>query len=124
VYLIPPARKAFEDWVARVGVRPLEEPIFQTERGCVNGDHLTRLLKQAMKGAGIPLVGRDGRPRKPFHALRATFARVCLESGRPPQWVQGQLGHSSESSAMGVYGEWAEDAIAAEASRAVEFPDI
>jgi integrase len=126
VYLVPQARELFEAWLARVGMRPDDEPIFTAPRsgGYVNGLYATKVLKAAMIRADIPTVDKAGRARKPFHGLRATFTRICLESGRPAQWVQNALGHSAETLTTTVYGRWDEAAIAAEAARGAAFPDV
>ena len=65
---------------------------------------MTTLVKKAAEEAGIPEVGEGGRKRRPFHAYRATYARLCLEAGRDPQWVQKQLGHSDPDLTLNTYG--------------------
>jgi integrase len=123
LYLIPPARAVLEDWIAK---RPGfhhggTDPIFPAPRsgGRLNGQYLTRVVANAMEKATapIPSVGEGGRPRKPFHALRASYDRLMLERGRHPQWVQGQLGHSSADLTLNAYGAWSAEAQAAEADK-------
>jgi integrase len=83
VYLTAPARKVFEEWVRREGVQPDGAPIFPAPRsqGRLNGQYVTRLVAHAMVKADIPTKGKDGRSRKPFHALRSTFDRILRERG-------------------------------------------
>jgi len=121
--LIPPAVKLFESWTALVGVRPGASPIFSAPRGeRLNGQYVSRRVDDARDKAGIPDVGEGGRKRKPFHAFRATFDRICRELGLDPQWVQFQLGHSSADLTLNVYGRWSDTAMRAEAERAATFP--
>ena len=71
-----------------------------------------------MVTAGITTAdARTSKSRKPFHSLRATFARQQLEQGKNPQWVEAQLGHSSLQLTVGVYGAWSEEALRAEAAK-------
>jgi len=79
-------------------------------------------VDEARVKAGIPDVGEGGQKRKPFHAFRATYTRICREQGLDPQWVQFQLGHSSPDLTLNVYGRWSDAALRAEADRAAAFP--
>jgi integrase len=119
VYLIPAARAVFEAWLKSNEARDGSEPIFPAPRsgGRVNGQYLTRVVENAMEKAKppIPKAGKEERPRKPFHAFRATFDRLCLEAGRNPMWVQAQLGHSDPRLTLQTYGQWTESALQAEA---------
>jgi integrase len=121
LHLIPPARALFEMWVAEHGDRDDEQPIFPAPRsgGRINGQYLTRVVEKAMTNAKppIPKTGENGRPRKPFHAFRSSFDRICREQGRNPEWVQAQLGHSDPRLTLVTYGRWSEDALKAEAER-------
>jgi integrase len=119
INLIPPAVQVFEEWIAACGVQPDDTPIFNAPQGGrVARDYLTRLVDKARKHAGIPEVGEHGRKRKPFHAFRACFARLCREAGLDPQLVQTQLGHSDPALTLNVYGKWSEAALASEADKA------
>lgn len=128
LHLIPPARAILEAWVTRGDVRDGAEPIFPAPRsgGRINGQYLTRVVEQAMEKATppIPKAGKDGRARKPFHAFRATFDRLCLEAGRNPMWVQAQLGHSDPRLTLQTYGQWSDAALQAEADavESIGFP--
>lgn len=82
----------------------------------INSDYTWRVLERARKTAGIPKLGESGKPRS-VHSLRDTYARKMLETGRHPQWVQENLGHSDLELTMNVYGPWGKDARAAEAAR-------
>lgn len=120
VHLIPPARQLLEQWLVLAGDRPGDAPLFPAPRGeRLNGQYLTRVVATAMEKAKppIPKVGESGRPRKPFHAFRATFDRLCRERGLDPQWVQAELGHSDPRLTLQAYGQWSEVAKRAEADR-------
>jgi integrase len=108
-------------WVAERGGRGTDEPIFTSPRSHtrINGQYLTQIVERAMHTAKppIPKVAENGRPRKPFHALRSTFDRLCREQGRNPEWIQSQLGHSDPRLTLVTYGRWSEDALRAEAAR-------
>lgn len=126
VNLIAPAVALLEAHVAAEGVRPDDAPILQAPRSGehLNGQYLTKLVAAAAKAAGLPELGEGGRKRKPFHSFRATYARLCLEAGRDPQWVQKQLGHSDVSLTVGVYGRRSDsfDRAEADAIEAAAFP--
>jgi integrase len=118
LHLIPPAVRVFEEWIAVRGVHSDDAPIFQAPQGGrIASDYLSRLVDKARTKAGIPDVGEYGRKRKPFHAFRACFARLCREAGLDPQWVQTQLGHSDPGLTLNVYGKWSDAGLAAEAHK-------
>jgi integrase len=119
ITLIPPAAALFEKWAASHEVQPDQAPLFTAPRSKarLNGRYLTRLVENAINTAGLPKVGEGGRRRKPFHAFRATYTRLCRERGLDPQWVQGQLGHSDPELTLNVYGRWSAVAVAAEAAK-------
>ncbi len=119
VALIPPAVALFETWAAQQGVQPDDAPLFRAPRSKdrLNGQYLTKLVKKATDEANLPEVGEGGRKRKPFHAFRATYTRLCRERGLDPQWVQGQLGHSDPALTLEVHGKWSDAAITAEAAK-------
>jgi integrase len=120
VHLTPAAEAVVVAWIQRVGVKE-SGPVFTAPRSGdrLNADYLRKLINAALTEAGVPKDdARTGRPRKPSHSLRATYARRMLESGRHPQWVEAQLGHSDLELTMHVYGEWSEERIVAEANRA------
>jgi integrase len=124
VNLIPPAVEVFERWTELAGVQPGDSPIFPAPRSRdrLNGQYVSRRVDDAREKAGIPDVGEGGRKRKPFHAFRACYARLCREQGLDPQWVQFQLGHSDPDLTLNVYGRWSATAMQAEAERAATFP--
>ena len=124
VHLIPPAIELLERWTAHAGVQAGDSAIFPAPRGGgrINGQYLSRRVAAAGAGAGIADVGEGGRKRKPFHAFRASYVRLCREQGLDPQWVQFQLGHSDPDLTLNVYGRWSDVAMQAEASRAAGFP--
>ena len=121
-----PAVALLEAHVAAEGVRDDNTPILRAPRSGdhLNGQYLTKLVKAATEKAGIPEMGEGGRKRRPFHAFRATYARLCLEAGRDPQWVQKQLGHSDPDLTLNVYGRRSDafDRAEAEAIEAEAFP--
>lgn len=119
VDLTAPARKVLADWLTIRGSAP--GPLFPAPRGeRLNGQYVSRLVAKAMREAGIPKVGEGGRKRKPFHAFRACYARILRETGADPQWVQGQLGHSTIDLTIGVYGKWSEARKRSEAEQVSE----
>jgi integrase len=86
--------------------------VFPAPRGDrLNARYLAKLVEKAMTSAGIPKVGEGGRPRKPFHSLRATFARRAREQGADPQWLQAELGHASLDLTIGTYSTWQDAAM-------------
>lgn len=119
VYLTPAAQAVFAGWVKHVGVQD-SGPVFPAPRskGRLNADYIRKLVNKAITTAGVAKLDTlSGRPRKPFHSLRATFARQQLEAGKNPQWVEAQLGHADLKLTVGVYGAWGEDAMRAEAAK-------
>jgi integrase len=69
-----------------------------------------------MKDAGIPREGEHGRKRT-FHSFRHSFARVALQNGGRMDWVQRQLGHSTITFRVDLYGRWERSAEKAEAEK-------
>lgn len=53
------------------------------------------ILKEICKKVHIPIIN--------FHALRHTFATLCLEGGRSPKLVQEALGHSNLNTTLNIY---------------------
>jgi integrase len=111
VYLLPAAVELLEGWVRTVGARA-SGPVFP---GARSGDrmsarYLARIVTHAMGKAGIEKIGEGGRPRRPLHSFRATYARTLREAGTDPHFVQKQLGHSTLDLTEQVYGRWAEAA--------------
>jgi integrase len=118
LHLIPPAVRVFEESIKVCGVKPDDAPIFESVHGGrIGGDSLARMVDKARRKVGIPDVGENGRRRKPFHAFRACFARLCHQAGLNPQWVQAQLGHSDPHLTLNVYGKWSDAGLANEASK-------
>ena len=126
VYLIEDENEAingvavFERWTAHCGVRPGDSPIFPPPRGAsgrLNGQYVSRLVQKACREAGIAEEGEGGRKRKPFHALRGTYTRICRETGYPDELIQHNLGHSTPVLTQQVYGQWSVDALRTAARR-------
>jgi integrase len=117
VDLTPAALAALEEWYAACG-SPDEGLVFPTpEGGYLSPTTVTRtVLYGAMEAAGIAREGEHGRERN-FHSLRHSFARVALQNGARIDWVQRQLGHSSITLTVDVYGGWERKAEKAEAAR-------
>jgi integrase len=121
VYLTAEAQQVLADWIAEVGVHS-SGLVFPAPRsgGYVNADYLRKLVLAAWKPAGIQKIDpQSGRPRKPLHSCRATFARRMLEQGRNPLWVREQMGHADLELTIGVYGAWSAEAMRAEAAKEV-----
>jgi integrase len=122
VYLTPEAQQVFAEWVREAGVHD-SGLVFPAPRSkaFLNVDYVRKLVNVALTQAGVPKVDpMSGRPRKPFHSLRATFARQQLEQGKNPQWVERQLGHSSLQLTVNVYGAWSDEAMRAEAAKSAQ----
>ncbi len=115
VDLTPQAAALFESWFAESGGKGL---VFEREDGgYVEPRYLTRhVLYPALERAGISRVGERGRKRD-FHSFRSTFARIALEHGAEITWVQRQLGHSSITLTVDLYGAWARSAEKAQAEK-------
>jgi integrase len=114
VDLTPPAVSVLAQWYADSAPGGL---VFELETGShISSRHADPALYRAMKRAGIPRVGEAGRKRT-FHSLRHTFARIALEGGAEITWVKEQLGHSSITLTVDLYGRWSRTARKAQAER-------
>jgi integrase len=113
--LTPPATKVLEDWLTLAGDDGL---VFEREEGgyLTSGYVLKSVLYPALERAGIGRVGESGRKRD-FHSLRHTFARIALEGGAEITWVKEQLGHSSITLTVDLYGHWSRASKKAQAER-------
>ena len=116
--MTPAALAMLEDWCAVRG-SPESGLVFPSpnDGGYLSPTTITRrVLYKAMKRAAIPREGEHGRKRD-FHSFRHTFARIGLEHGAEITWVQRQLGHSSVTLTVDVYGHWARSAEKAQAEK-------
>jgi integrase len=114
VHLVPQARELLADWYAATGDEGL---VFELEQGGHLDDSNTRkVLYRAMAKAGVPREGDSGRART-FHSFRHSFARVALEHGQSIQWVKDELGHSTITLTVDLYGSWSQAAARAEADK-------
>jgi integrase len=128
VDLTDAALKVLGEWTKLSGVhkagdlvfpRPLVDSIGREREGgeFIRQSTLTRgVLYPAMTAAKIPREGERGGLRD-FHSFRHTFARIALENGAEITWVQKQLGHSSITLTVDVYGSWARTAEKAQAEK-------
>lgn len=116
VDLVPEAERVLVEWLASRGDPGEDELVFPSLRGGYLSDTtVRRTLYEAMERAGVPRAGAGGRKRN-FHSLRHTFARRALEAGAPPDWLKAELGHSSITLTIDVYGAWARDAMKKQAA--------
>jgi len=83
--------------------------VFSTRTGTVdNHSNLLRSFETVQTSAGM--VDKDGKPKYGLHALRHFFASWCINpkaaGGRElsVKVVQTQLGHSSVTMTLDVYG--------------------
>jgi integrase len=113
--LTPPAAAVLEQWLKVDGDDGL---VFEREEGgyLTSGFVLKSALYAALERAGIPRVGESGRKRD-FHSFRHTFARIALEGGAEITWVKEQLGHSSITLTVDLYGHWSRASKKAQAAR-------
>jgi integrase len=113
--LTPQAAAVFEEWLKLAGDEGLvfERP----EGGHLSDDYVRKgALYPALAAAGIPRVGESGRKRD-FHSFRHTFARIALENGAEITWVKEQLGHSSITLTVDLYGHWSRASKKAQAEK-------
>jgi integrase len=74
--------------------------VFCNEAGTfVDGSKVRKVFRRALKRAGLALHFTP-------HCLRHTFASLLLQQGESPQYVQRQLGHSSITLTVDLYGKW------------------
>jgi integrase len=113
--LTPPAARVLEDWFKASGDDGL---VFEREEGgYLTSNYVTKsVLYPALERAGVPRVGESDRKRD-FHTLRHTFARIALEGGAEITWVKEQLGHSSITLTVDLYGHWSRASKKAQAKR-------
>ena len=91
----------------------LGKPIFRSPRGS--------LLKSANVNADIAKICKEaGIDKFSAHALRATFATRCVESGMPPKTLMSIMGHSDISMTLTLYAH-CEDETKIEQLKVVNF---
>ena len=115
VDLTPQAAALFEAWLVESGGEGL---VFEREDGGHLSDNYLRrsVLYPSLDRAGVPRIGERGGERD-FHSFRDSFARIALEHGAEITWVQRQLGHSSITLTVDLYGHWARSAEKAQAEK-------
>ncbi len=80
--------------------KPMPELLFPTENGTrLNPAHVLRAIERTLKKANIAM-------HFSVHCFRHTFASQLLQIGESPAYVQRQLGHSSISMTVDIYGKW------------------
>jgi integrase len=114
VDLTPQAQEILDVWYRESGGEGL---VFERlTSGHLDNGQVRDALYAAMKRAGIERMSERGGTRT-FHSFRHSFARVALEAGAEITWVQRQLGHSSVTLTVDVYGAWSRQAEKASAAR-------
>jgi len=74
--------------------------VFCGESGThLDGSRVRKVFAKILKVSGLP-------GHFPPHSLRHTFASLLLQQGESPQYVQEQLGHSSITLTVDLYGRW------------------
>jgi integrase len=109
------ATALFEAWFVESSGKGL---VFEREQGGhISPSYITKgVLYPALARARIPRIGERGRKRD-FHSFRHSFARIALENGAEITWVRKQLGHSSISLTVDLYGGWSRSAEKSQATR-------
>ncbi len=59
-----------------------------------------------MRRVFAPAVERAGLKRIRFHDLRHTYASIQISKDVHPKYLQTQMGHSSITVTMDIYGHW------------------
>jgi integrase len=100
--------KAGRDWIDN-------DLVFCTDTGCfLDGDNLYhRDFRLTLKRAGL----RHLR----IHDLRHTFASILIAAGHSPKYIQKQMGHSSITVTMDLYGHLMEEIHEGAAKRSEDF---
>jgi len=98
-------------WRLQVGKSELDNLVFPSPSGAPM--HRGTLY---MRGF-LPALRRSGVPRVRFHDLRHTYASLLIDQGEHPKYIQVQMGHSSISMTMDVYGHLMNKVNATSANR-------
>jgi len=85
-------------WKLKLGKSELDDLVFPSPSG--GPLHRSTLYKQGY----LPAIRKSGVPRIRFHDLRHTYASLLIDQGEHPKYIQGQMGHSSITVTMDVYG--------------------
>jgi integrase len=74
--------------------------VFCTDAGTpLDESRVRKIFSKVLKRAELP-------PHFSPHCLRHSFASLLLQQGESPQYVQEQLGHSSITLTVDLYGRW------------------
>jgi len=85
-------------WRLRLGKSELDDLVFPSP---TDGPlHRSTLYKRGF----LPAIRKSGVPRVRFHDLRHTYASLLIDQGEHPKYIQTQMGHSSITVTMDVYG--------------------
>jgi len=97
VDLVPELVAELKKW--KIACPPGElELVFPTSIGTPQS--ASNILKRQF----FPALRRAKLPKIRFHDLRHTFASLLIDQGEHPKYIQTQLGHSSITITMDVYG--------------------
>lgn len=103
VVLMPSLAALLRKYRACASYAGPQDPVFATATG--RAMHYRNVTRRGLAVAKVRAgIDRDGEPRLRFHDLRHGFASLLISQGLNIVFVSRQLGHSSPSMTLDVYG--------------------